>query len=405
MDIEENLSRKTRFFIEKDQFVLVIGNQGKNIQALEDTLNVEVYINRTNGQVTITGTRCEEAKKIIQENLSNVTSFSIGKEYRRLVLESISALEDAHNVKINSFEDGKVEIIGNNQIKCEAVKMAIKSMMERPYEEKFSISAKLMSFVAGKNGWNVKNIENTYGVHIFLPEDKYGTEITIKGSSSNSVAAAKEIIQASIAYKMGFIIEKDYCHLVIGQKGKTIVALSDKLNVSINVQEDGRVLLTGKQREDTEAGKKAIELLIEELKSHELHQEKFSVPACVMGYILGPNGSNRDKIESNYNVHLCLPLAYDKPEITVKGSDAKNVKAAKTHILENVETSLEVNKGCVGKIIGPGGCVIRRLNQEYGIVIKFEDEVKGKITRKAYVLGAKKHATAARQAIIAMIKD
>lgn len=107
MDIEENLSRKTRFFIEKDQFVLVIGNQGKNIQALEDTLNVEVYINRTNGQVTITGTRCEEAKKIIQENLSNVTSFSIGKEYRRLVLESISALEDAHNVKINSFEDEK----------------------------------------------------------------------------------------------------------------------------------------------------------------------------------------------------------------------------------------------------------------------------------------------------------
>jgi len=37
------------------------------------------------------------------------------------------------------------------------------------------------------------------------------------------------------------------------------------------------------------------------------------------------------------------------------------------------------------------------------VFIKFEDEVEGKPTRTAYILGAKKHATAARQAIIAII--
>jgi len=55
-DIEGNLSRKASFFDEKDYISQVIGDEGKNIQALEDTLDVFININRQNRQVVSKGT-------------------------------------------------------------------------------------------------------------------------------------------------------------------------------------------------------------------------------------------------------------------------------------------------------------------------------------------------------------
>jgi len=394
---------------------LMAGRLGRNLKRTKEKYGVSISLPpRGDSQIILQGSveMISAAKKDIEENLSNVTTFYIQKEYRWLVLgqeaKTVIALENFHQVDINICDDGKVQICGNSKKKCEAAKKAIQSMIGRwktdySYKKKFSVPAHLMSYIRGKNGWNLNNIETTYGVQIFLPSDTDGTEITIKGSSSNRISAAKEIIEASISCKKRFIIGKEYCHLVLGHRGEKIVSLSEKLNVSIDVQEDGRVDVTGKQRDDTEAAKKAIESMIEELKTAEVYQEKFTVPENVTGYVKGPNGSNIERIESTYRVHLFVPPAGDKPEISVKGSDAESVTAAKEHILETIGTTLEVKKRSVGHIIGPKGTVIRRLNEEYNVFIKFEDEVEGKPTRTAYILGAKKHATAARQAIIAII--
>jgi len=39
------------------------------------------------GEVVVTGKRCEEAKKAIEENASRVTSFFVEKDYRHLLIE------------------------------------------------------------------------------------------------------------------------------------------------------------------------------------------------------------------------------------------------------------------------------------------------------------------------------
>jgi len=409
-DIEENLSCKLIFSIENHQ-IFVVGRGGENIIALENELNVKITI-MNSGEILVIGKRCEEAKKAIKESLSTVTNFVIEKEYRRLVLghrgETISALVKAYGVDVNTCDDGKVEVIGNNKNQCEAAKKAIESMIERwkssyTYEEKFSVPGNLISYITGKDGWNVNGIESTYSVHLFLRCDNDPTEITVKGSSTDMVSTAKKIIEASVSCKTSFFIEKVYRSLVLGQKGEKMRALSEELNVHINIQEDGGVVITGTQREATEAAKKAIESLIEQLKTVELYEEKFSVPASVIGYIAGKNGSNMKRIESNFNVHLFLPLENDEPEITVKGSDPKSVTDAKTYILESVGTSLEMNKSSVGKVIGLGGEIIRRLNKEYGVAVKFEEEKEGKTTRTAYILGAKENTRAARKAIKSII--
>lgn len=69
-----------------------------------------------------------------------------------------------------------------------------------------------------------------------------------------------------------------------------------------------------------------------------------------MGYVKGPDGSNKKRIETTYNVHLFSISYNDDPEIVVKESDDKDVVAAKDHILETLlGTSIEVKKGLVGR--------------------------------------------------------
>jgi len=87
-DIKDRLSCKTRFFVEKDHISQVIGREGKRIQALEQALNVDIKILQE-GEVVITGLRCEEAKKDIEANLLVKTSFFIEKDYTSLLIGKV----------------------------------------------------------------------------------------------------------------------------------------------------------------------------------------------------------------------------------------------------------------------------------------------------------------------------
>ena len=85
--VEQNLSSKTRYFIEKDYICLVIWRAGEVIRALEDSLNVGIDINKKNGEVVVMETRCEEVKKVIEENLSSCAmSFFIEKDHSFLLI-------------------------------------------------------------------------------------------------------------------------------------------------------------------------------------------------------------------------------------------------------------------------------------------------------------------------------
>jgi len=175
-DIEQNLSCKTSLFIEKDHINLLIGSD--EISTLEDALNLRIDI-QEDGEVSITGTRCEEAKKAIEENLSCcVSSFFIEKKYRHLLIgrggATIFSLEKAHNVKISTGDCGKVLILAKNKTEYVAAKKAIEHFIKsfkaaNPYQKMLSVPAHLIGHVIGKNSSNAKRIESTYGVHVLLP--------------------------------------------------------------------------------------------------------------------------------------------------------------------------------------------------------------------------------------------
>ena len=272
-DIKDNLSCETSFSIEEDPIILVMGPKGENIRALQDALNVRITINK-GGEVVITGTRCEEAKNAIKENLSRITKFSIENDYRYLIIgpkgETRSALEKAHNVNIKVEKDGKVSIMGFER---EKAKKAIEFIIERtktanPFKEKISVSELTACLVCGKNGSNVERIESTYNVLVFITPAKDESQILVIGSVAENVFTAMKDILENLKELPSLDVDKSLVGKIIGIRGETIRRLEKEHDVVVHFEKVGKdEMATGKvyivgEKSRAEAVKDAILSLI-----------------------------------------------------------------------------------------------------------------------------------------------
>ncbi len=131
--------------------------------------------------------------------------------------------------------------------------------------------------------------------------------------------------------------------------------------------------------------------MIQRCKNAEIYQEEFSVDAAMMGHVVGKYGSNVNRIQSKYDVHVFVPSSRNGRHVVVKGSTSDNVYAAKKDILDRLPCTLTlaIRERCVGQ------SNVRRLEKKYGVRISFN-----RYGDKAYILGTKSHAEAARKAII-----
>jgi len=240
-DIEENLSCNTSSPIEKDHTWLLIGPDGEKLQALQDEHNVRIEI-RKEGKVEVTGTRCEEAKKAIEEKLSSVTSFFIENDYRYLVIgqegETIRDLKKVHNVEIHINVEGKVSIVGKEG---EEAKKAIESVIERfkianPFKEKFSVPESTASFLWGENSSNLKRIiESTYKVLVFILRSKDAEpQILVMGTVAENVSAAKKDILENLEGMMSLDIDENLAERIVGLGGDAARCLEKEFDVSIH---------------------------------------------------------------------------------------------------------------------------------------------------------------------------
>lgn len=246
-------------------------------------------------------------------------------------------------------------------------------------------------------------LEDSLNVRVDI--NKKNRKVVVTGARCKEVRKAIE----ELSCVTSFFIEKDYRVIVIGQGGENIRALEEvHNNVHIEIKEDGEVLITGK--EGASAAKKAIESLIERFKTTNPYQEKFSVPAHLISFVKGKGGSNVKRIEFSielyYGVRVFISASVnDESGITVIGSMAGNVSAAKQNILENLGTTILDGDVCfLGRIIGPGGQTVGRLEMEHDVVIYFQpknQDEKGR--RKVYILGEKGRTKAAKDDTISII--
>lgn len=322
-----------------------------------------------------------------------------------MVSAAINDIKDRLSCKTRFFveKDYISQLIGRNGTiitgtRCEEAKKAIEENLL--VKTSFFIEKDYSILLIGKDGEKIQALEDALEVNIDI--NRENGQVVITGTRCEE---AKEAIEENLSSVTSLFIEKDYHSLIIGPLGKTICALQQAHNVDIHIKEDGEVLIMGKEGEEA---KKTIESLIEKTKIANPFKEKFSVTGSKACFVSGKNGSNVKRIESTYNVLLLItPTVKFNPQVLVIGSVAENVSAAKQDILENLTgISLDVDESLVRKVIGPGGETVRRINEEYGVVIEFkEEEQGGKATVKAHILGKKEHTEAAREAIISIISE
>jgi len=388
-DIEDSLPRTINFVIEKKYIGLLIGTKGETITGLRRTNQVKINVGEE-GNVSILGNKCgcESAKSAIEslmesnkkiaefdEEISDsklvsqqaesesrlpTTSFCIDKFYNGLVIglkgEGIRSLEKEHNVQIDINDEGVVAVCGEKS-SCEAAKQAIETLIEckKP----------------------VRAIDEG-------------------NSDPKMVSSTKRGIEGT-RQRMSFCIEQNYNALVIGHKGENIHALETEHDVEISIKDDGEVVVRG-QTSNFESVKNAIEAMIEKWEVEDVYQEKFSVPADRIGFVVGKGGANKNRIESTYGVRVYLPAKDgSSDEVVVKGSSADQVSAAVKDIQERFPDwtmSFPANDSLFGRMVGRGGEPVRRLEKKLRVTISVEDG-------NVYITGFKDRIEAAKDAIIA----
>ena len=214
-------------------------------------------------------------------------------------------------------------------------------------KETMVIDPAMMCYVTGYKMSKVKEVEKKHKVKICVGGFEERSGITVKGPVVNVYAAQQEIAEG-FPYETDFFIEKDYIDLILKAKREIGMEYNDVTkqnvtNVTITINGDGKVVLSGKIRR-CEAVKEAIESQIDAKK---------------------------------------------RAEATKKDI----LKKAKPYNLD-----FEIKERFAAKIRGPRGTTIQRLNDEFGVKISVE---KGNV----HISGIKSRVEAAKDAVKSLISD
>ena len=251
--------------IEPNNIGRVIGRNHSNVNRLKTTYKVGIILPpKGSSQIIIQGPAemVFAAKKDIGDGLPSTTRFFIQKEYTDLIIgpygREVQALSEEHDYAQITIErgDGEVVIKGTKR-SCETCKKAIEFLIQRcknaeTYQEKLSVDADMIGYVAGKYGSNVRRIQSKYNVRVFLPSAQNGRDIVVKGSMPDNVYAAKKDILDCLPCTLTLDIS--------GQSiGQSIVRrLEKEYGVSISYKMYGKKVYILGMKSRAEAARKAI---------------------------------------------------------------------------------------------------------------------------------------------------
>ena len=239
---------KETMTIEPDLMGFVVGGNGCNLERLKKIYGVKFILPPRGGSLlAIVGPAemVSAVKKDIEQNLISRTSFFIEKEYLHLVIgqdgEKVRALEDALNVRTKIKQDGQVIIKGT---RCDETKNAIESMIKRlktdyPFEEIVCVPTNLMAFVSGENGSNLKRIESTFSVHLYISTATAKGEskmISVKGSVVENALAAKQYILNLEAMVFEWDLDESFVRRIVGPGGETVSRIEKEYDVNIHFE-------------------------------------------------------------------------------------------------------------------------------------------------------------------------
>jgi predicted PilT family ATPase len=324
----------------------------------------------------------------------------------------IRQIEKKHSVQIHlpqsdSATKGDIEIVSKESNSVNSAISELQEVISKLAPSQFdfiNVPVELHYFLAGKDRSNVEKIKSESGVVVITSSDS-GSNVVLYNSSSDPSSISKvkkslldkisahaeiaeQIIEVSSKYFKRIAGPKEAnLHTVLGQVPKAWIKLGNRIQLAntpeLRTLGENEILIRGSKSE-VEKISKDLAKFIEDAKNYEVlhsYTTELTIPGKFLAHVIGKNGAHMTKYRDTYDVKIDIDKSNEASKgpvkITVQGFE-KNANTVKKQILElteklNDQTQIKLNIPSKYHrfIIGPGGKYVHRLEEKYGVFIKF----------------------------------
>ncbi|XP_049294896.1 vigilin [Anopheles funestus] len=245
--------------------------------------------------------------------------------------------------------------ISGNEEKCELAKEALLALV--PLTEEINVPCDLHRSLIGQKGRDVKELMNTYDVHIEMsPQDKKLDIIKVTGTKT-AIAEAKEAIAERIkhleadrkdrelrSFEVKLEVDPVYHQKIIGRRGVVInkIRANHDVQITFPKQDDPQnsVITIQGYEEKALAARDEILAMVDTLSS--VYKEEIHLDERVHRRFIGFRGKRLREIKELYNVDITFPRMddADKSLVTLAGTP-DNVEACRDYLLNLEEEFLQ----------------------------------------------------------------
>lgn len=406
----------------------LIGTKGANTQQLRQKYDVQIDVpSESEGskavEVTLTG---------LQYNVEHAKTFIVAeaKKWADIITKELIAapkyhrnlqgpqgayrnrLQEKYNVRIFFPRNEEVVTIrGPSRGVAKAfqeLEALLDFEMENGHKSVIKVPAEHVPRIIGKNGDMINDLRAEYGVEMdFLQkasdpkvQESGEVELEITGSRDSIKNATKKVndivAEASDFVKKSLDIDPKYHRTIVGSGGRKLREIIAKAggdeyrNKSIDVPNAN----SGSSVIKVEGPKKFVEVVVKEInkiveEGENSIQKELDIPKERQGALIGPAGTVRRQLESEFNVTLHVPNKGEAGKVTLSGLPANVEKAEKKInseiIRDNFDTEISVPAN-LHEFVSERGAFIQNLRNEYSISVRHGNEAKkaSKISRKAF---------------------
>uniref|UniRef100_A0A182QEE9 K Homology domain-containing protein n=1 Tax=Anopheles farauti TaxID=69004 RepID=A0A182QEE9_9DIPT len=245
--------------------------------------------------------------------------------------------------------------ISGNKEKCEQARDALLALV--PVTEEINVPFDLHRSLIGQKGRDVKELMNTYDVHIEMsPQDKKLDIIKVTGTRP-AIAEAKEAIAERIkhleadrkdrelrSFEIKVEVDPVYHQKIIGRRGVVInkIRANHDVQISFPKQDDPQnsIITIQGYEEKALAARDEILAMVDTLSS--IYREEIRIDERVHRRFIGFRGKRLREIKEQFGVDITFPRMEDadKSLVTLAGTP-DNVEACRDYLLNLEEEFLQ----------------------------------------------------------------
>lgn len=424
--IVENSSTESKITFQVPTNVVsrLIGPKGANLQQIREKFDVQTFIPQDskdeNTDVTLTGLQynLDQAKTYIlaeAKKWSDIITkeLIVPMKYHRTLSGPQGTyrirLENKYSVFIRFPKDSELVTIRGPSRGVKAAYDELKALLdfeiENGHKELLKVPVDYVTRVIGKSGETINDIKAEYGVELnFLDKtdsekakEAGEVELEITGSRSSIKEAAnkvKSIIDQASNFETVTLedIDSKYYSDIIGRSGSQLKEIISKAggdeirNKRVNIPDassEDKVITIFGPSDFVKKVVKQIKGVVSGLENS--ITEELNIPQEKFGALIGPAGSVRRELETEFKVRIHVPNKNSSDEkVTVSGSPA-NIESCKKKIeKEIIRDSFDLEIAVPAKYhsyVSNSGLIFQTLRNEFSI-----DVSHGNLTRTAQSL-------------------